>query len=214
MNRTFRSICQGLLILAAVTVLPSLLTAAQGTHRTTAELKKDLRATEREYKEFKSLRSKLESAAKQSSNTARKTAIHNFQDFMGECIRRRESDLGSEITIKQHGKMVESGTTDVAKAGAPVPGNKSSKGHGVYESSNGDRLRQLSGMKSIYVGAKNNSLPAIERQTQAFERYAETIGKFGQQLAWGIDGLNNELAKREAAAKAKKQAEQDKLGDN
>jgi len=207
MKRMNKIVAIGLLNLVLLAALPTL---AGATARSTSEIKKDLRATENEYKKFKSLRSKLDSAAKQSSNTARETAVHNLQDFMGECIRRRESDLSDVITIKQHGEMVKSGTTDVAKAGAPVPGNTSAKGQ-VYSSSNADRARQLSGMKSIYVGAKNNSRPAIERQQGAFERYTETIGKFGQQLEWGVKGMSNELAQREADAEAKAKAEKEKV---
>jgi len=209
MKRMTKFVAIGLLNIILIAMLPTVAGAA-GTHRTTSEIKKDLRATEQEYNKFKSLRSKLKSAAKQSSNTARETAVHNLQDFMGQCIGRRESDLGDEITIKQHGKMVESGTTKVAEAGAPVPGSKSAKGQ-VYSSSNADRARQLSGMKSIYVGAKNNSRPAIERQEGAFDRYTETIGKFGQHLEWGINGMSNELARREAEAEAKQKAEQEKV---
>ncbi len=187
------------LVLLAMTFAYLAVLADQGTDRSTAELEKDLRATKREYKEFKSLNAKLESAAKQSANTARETAIHKFQDFMGECIRRREKDLGAEMTIKQHGEMVRSGTTEVAEVGAPVPANNGPRGGGAYDSSNGDRLRQLDNMKSIYVASKNNSRPAIERQTHAFERYTETIGKFGRQLEWAITSLERELEQREAA---------------
>ncbi len=194
-----------LLALAVVALLPTWAAAAQGTHRSDSELKRDLRDTEREFKQYKSLKSKLESSAKQSSNTARETAIHNFQDFMGECIRRREGELGEEITLKQHGKMVKSGTTKVAEVGSPVPVKKSAKGLAVHGTTNSDRLQQLSNMKTLYVSSKNNSRPAIERQEGAFGRYTETIDKFGHQLEWAIDGLTQELAQREAAAQEKQQ---------
>jgi len=169
-------------VLIIVATMTATVWAGQGTHRSSSELKKDLRASNLELKNFKSLQSKLSSSARQSSNAARQSVIANFQEFMGKCIVRREADLGDEITIKQHGKNVTSGTTDVAKAGTPVSVKNSGKGLGVYGTSNGDRMRQLSNMKSIYVGAKNNSRPAIEKQTGAFERYSETVGKFGNQL--------------------------------
>ena len=182
--------------------------AAQGTHRTTPELKKDLRDTNQEFKKYEGLLSKLNSSAKQSSNTARQTAVHNLQDFMGKCIQRREADLGDEITLKQHGKMVKSGTTDVADVGAPVPGNKRAKGSGLYDSSNSHRMSQLSNMKSLYVSAKNNSRPAIERQEGAFDRYLETVGRFGNQLEWAANGLQSESDRREAEAEAEAAAKE------
>ncbi len=196
---------QTLVLVAAVLTLSVPAVAKQGSHRSTRELEKDLRDTQQEYKKYNSLSGKLNSAAKQSSNTARETAVHNFQDFMGECIKRREGELGEVITLKQHGKMVESGTTDVTEVGTPVPAKKGAKGSGVYGTTNGDRLRQLTNMKSLYVSAKNNSRPAIEKQNEAFERHTVTIGKFGSQLEWALNALTQELEQREAEKKDKQE---------
>jgi hypothetical protein len=207
MCQTIR-LTQALVLVAAVLTLSVPAVAKEGSHRSTRELEKDLRDTKQEYKKYQSLSGKLNSAARQSSNTARETAVHNFQDFMGECIKRREGELGQEITLKQHGKMVETGTTDVTEVGTPVPAKKGAKGSGVYGTTNGDRLRQLTNMKSLYVSAKNNSRPAIEKQSQAFERYTETIGKFGSQLEWGMNGLTQELERREAEENEKKEKQE------
>ncbi|MDX2472724.1 MAG: hypothetical protein QNL91_03375 [Candidatus Krumholzibacteria bacterium] len=204
MNR----LTQILVLAAAVLTLSVPAVAKQGSHRTTRELDKDLRATKNEYKEYKSLSSKLKSSAKQSSNTARETAVHKFQDFMGQCIERREGELGEEMTLKQHGKMVESGTTNVTEVGTPVPVKKSAKGSGVFGTTNEDRLRQLTNMKSLYVSAKNNSRPAIEKQNEAFERYSVTIEKFGSQLEWALNGLTEELERREAEKKEKEEQQE------
>jgi hypothetical protein len=198
-----------LILLTAVVALSVPAVAKQGSDRSTRELEKDLRDTKQEYKKYEDLLSKLNSAARQSSNTARETAIHKFQDFMGECIKRREGELGEVMTLKQHGKMVESGTTDVTKVGTPVPVKKSGKGSGVYGTANGDRLRQLTNMKSLYVSAKNNSRPAIEMQDQAFDRYTTTIDKFGSQLTWARDAMTQELERREAEKKEKKDKEEE-----
>ncbi|MFT5234438.1 MAG: hypothetical protein ACI9UQ_002484, partial [Candidatus Krumholzibacteriia bacterium] len=123
--------------LITVATMTATVWADQGSHRSTSELKKDLRATNLELNNFKSFQSKLSSSARQSSNAARQSVIADIQVFIGECIVRREGDLGDEMTIKQHGKDVTSGTTDVAKAGAPVSVKNSGKGLGVYSTSNG-----------------------------------------------------------------------------
>ena len=198
---------QTTMVIIVATVMSVTALAGQGTDRSTGELEKDLRATTQEFKKFQDLESKLTSAAKQSSNTARETAVHNFQDFMGDCIKRREGELGEVMTLKKHGEMVKSGTTKVSEVGSPVPVKKAGKGIGIYNTTDGDRLRQLTNMKSIYVSAKNNSRPAIEKQAQAFERYTETIAKFGQQLQSGINQMSSELDNR--AAEAEKPEEED-----
>ena len=194
MNRLSKFSIIGLLVLILIAMVSAVSWGAPGPERTTNEIEKDLRATQGEIKKFKDLHSKLESAGRQSSNAARQKVIQKLQDFMGECVQRREGDLGEDITIKQHGKMVQSGTTDAALYGKSDPNKKTDQSEVV----NSDRLRQLSGMKSIYVGAKNNSRPAIERQGEAFDRYTETIGKFGQQLEWGANAMTRELEKRSA----------------
>ena len=175
---------------------------AQEAEYSTAQLEKALRETKREYKEYKSLSSKLQSAAKQSSNTSRETVIHKFQDFMGECVVRREGELSKIMTIKRHGEMVTSGTTDVVEVGSPVPTGKNNKELGVYSAPHGNRVRQISNMKALYISAKHNSRLAIERQGDSLERYTVTIDKFGQQLTWAIDWVEAELARQEAVAKA------------
>lgn len=202
-RNTLDRFTQTMVVIGLATVLSASALAGQGTDRSTGELEKDLRATKQEFKKFQSLESKLKSAAKQSSNTARETAVHNFQEFMGDCIKRREGELSEVMTLKQHGKMVKSGTSKVSEVGSPVPVKKAGKGVGIYNTTDGDRLRQLTNMKSIYVSAKNNSRPAIEKQAQAFERYTETIAKFGQQLEWAVNGLTQELDRRDAEKKAK-----------
>jgi hypothetical protein len=210
-RNTFDRFTQTMVVIGLATVLSASALAGQGTDRSTSELEKDLRTTKQEFKKFQSLESKLKSAAKQSSNTARETAVHNFQDFMGDCIKRREGELSEVMTLKQHGEMVKPGTSKVSEVGSPVPVKKAGKGVGIYNTTDGDRLRQLTNMKSIYVSAKNNSRPAIEKQAQAFERYTETIAKFGQQLEWAVNGLTQELDRRDAEEKAKneKKAEED-----
>lgn len=203
--RAFKFSRLSLLTIVLVVAMTTTVWATQGSHRTTRDLKKDLRATRLELKNFDSLQSKLSSSERQSSNAARQSVISKLQKFMGECILRREDELGEEITLKQHGKDVKSGTTDVAKVGTPVSVKNSGRGLGVYSTTNGGRMSQLSYMKSIYVGAKNNSRLAIEKQTGAFERYTATVAKFGQQLQMGINGMNLALDRREAEARAKKE---------
>ena len=204
-KRSQITISRCLLALALLVMLTTTAALAQEADYTPAQLNKALRETKREYKEYKSLKSKLESSARQSSNTARGTAISKFQDFMGECINRREESLDEVMTIKQHGKMVTSGTTSVAEVGSPVKTGKNGKELGVYSSPYGDRVRQLSNMKSLYVSAKNNGRLATEKQGDSLERYTTTINKFGQQLTWAINWLEGELARQEADTKAKEE---------
>jgi hypothetical protein len=185
-------------VLVATTAL-ALATAAgagQGTDRPSAEIEKDLKETKREYRRFEDLQKKLERAARQTANTARVSAIDEFQDFMGDCIIRREQDLGQEITIKQHGEDVTTGTTDVSEVGSPVPGSKRGKGAAVFDGPNAGRLRQLSLMKSLYVSSKNNARPAAEQQTGAWDRYMTTVQRFGDQLVLAISKMEIELDKR------------------
>ncbi len=197
-----------LLVLAVVVMLPASTALAQEADYTTAQLKRALRETNQEYKEFKSLKSKLESAARQSSNTARGTTINKFQNFMGECIKRRQESLGEVMTIKQHGELVTSGTTSVSEVGSPVPTGNNSVEQGIYQAPYGNRVRQLSNMKALYTSAKLNSQLATERQGNSLERYNETIDEFGQQLDGAINWLEGELAKREAEAEAKEAQEE------
>lgn len=197
--QNLRRVLTATALLAAASVL-----AEQGAHRPTSELEKDLKETKREYRRFENLQKKLERAGRQTANTARMSATEEFQTFMGECIVRRERDLGQEITIKQHGEKVTSGTTDVAEVGAPVPGSGRGKGAAVYDSPNAGRLRQLSLMKSLYVSGKNGARPATERQEGAWERYLTTAQRFGDQLVLAISKMEIELDKRQDKEKAKK----------
>ncbi len=200
-----------LLVTALAFIFAAPAALAQESVYNKSQLVKALKETKREYKEFKSLSSKLESAGRQSSNSARGTVTGKIQDFMGECIFRRQEALGEIMTIKQHGQMVTTGTTDVAKAGSPVPTGKNSKELGVYSQPHGDRVRQISNMKSLYTSAKHNARLATERQGDSFERYTKIMDKFGQQLTWAINWIEGELARQEEEAKAKEEAKEKEM---
>jgi len=203
MSNTKKNVTLLICSLVLLMMVPSLVMAGQSSPRSNAELERALRATKKEFKEFKSLQSKLESAGRQSSNASRKKVILELQDFMGKCIQRREAGLGEEITIKQHGEMVKSGTTDAAHHGSKGGDKKSANDH---DPETRKRLNQLSRMKSSYVSTKTSSQPAIERQSGAFERYSKSIDQFGQHLDAGIGYLSVELENREVAAEAKEKA--------
>ena len=171
----------------------------------TKELQNAFRKTEKELKTMKNLEKKLESAARQSSNTARKSTIEKIQDHMATCILRREDNLGQEHTIKMHGGHVTSGTTAAAEVGAPV-GTSSAKTSLAYvEGIKGYLLRQLSLMQSLFIAAKTNQQPAIERQGDSLERYASHTRRFREELERNVIILEAELGNR---AK-KKEAEKD-----
>ena len=166
------------------------------------DLEKAGRETVKELKTLKNLEKKLSSAAKQSSNTARKSAINDLQDHMAKCILRREDNLGQEHTIKMHGGHVSSGTTDAADVGAPVGTSRAKTSLNYVEGIEGYLLRQLSLMQSLYVAAKQNMQPAIERQGDSLDRYAGFVRRFGEELERNTVIIDNELAARAQAAAA------------
>jgi len=162
----------------------------------TKVLKDAFRKTEKELKTMKSLEKKLDSAGRQSSNTARKSAIGNLQDHMATCIIRREENLGQEHTIKMHGGHVQSGTTSAAELGSPVGTSRAKTSLNYVEGIRGYLLRQLSLMQSLFVSAKTNQQPAIERQGDSLERYSSNTRRFREELERNTVILKAELEKR------------------
>lgn len=162
----------------------------------TKELQDAFKKTQKELKTFISLEKKLASAAKQSSNSARKSTIQDIQDHMAKCIIRREDNLGQEHTIKMHGGHVTAGTTSAAELGAPVGTSRAKTSLAYVEGIRGYLLRQLSLMQSLYIGAKTNMQPAMERQGDSLERYASHTRRFREELERNILIMDAELKKR------------------
>ena len=175
----------------------------------TRDLENHLRKTSKELKTMKNLEKKLQSASKQSSNTARKSAINNLQDHMVQCILRREDDLGQDHTIKKHGEEVTTGTTSAAEVGAPVGTSRAKTSLNFKEGIAGMRLRQLSRMQSIFVSAKHNQQPAIEKQGDSLDRYSNQVRKFREELETSISILETELEKRAQQQELKKEQEEE-----
>ncbi len=171
----------------------------------TRDLESHLRKTSKELKTMKNLEKKLESAARQSSNTARKSTINDLQDHMASCIIRREDDLGQDHTIKMHGQEVTSGTTSAAEVGAPVGTSRAKNSLNFKEGIAGLRLRQLSRMQSIFVSAKHNKQPAIEKQGESLDRYTTQVRRFREELEASISILEAELEKRAREQELKKE---------
>jgi hypothetical protein len=171
----------------------------------TRDLESHLRKTTKELKTMKNLEKKLESAARKSSNTARKSTINDIQDHMAHCILRREDDLGQEHTIKMHGEHVTSGTTSAAEVGAPVGTSKAKTSLNFKEGIAGLRLRQLSRMQNIFVSAKHNKQPAIEKQGESLDRYTTQVRRFREELETSISILETELEKRARESELKKE---------
>jgi hypothetical protein len=171
---------------------------------TTRDLEKALRETSKELETFIKLESKLASAAKQSSNTGRKSVLNDIQDHMGKCILRREDNLGQEHTIKMHGGHVVAGTTGAAEVGAPVGTSRAKTSLNYVEGIEGYLLRQLSLLQSLFVAASQNLQPASERQGDALDRYAGFTRRFREELERNEMILQGELAKRAQAAAAAK----------
>jgi hypothetical protein len=175
----------------------------------TRDLENHLRKTSKELKTMKNLEKKLQSASKQSSNTARKSAINNLQDHMVQCILRREDDLGQDHTIKKHGEAVTAGTTSAAEVGAPVGTSVAKTSLNYKEGIAGLRLRQLSRMQSIFVSAKHNQQPAIEKQGDSLDRYSNQVRKFREELETSVSILESELEKRAQQQELKKEQEEE-----
>jgi len=166
---------------------------------TAAQADEDLSKSERELKQMKDLQRKMKSAGRESSNSTRQKLSETLRGHMVDCIIRREDDLGMEHTIKKHGETTTSGTTDAAKAGAPVgtSSSKQAKNLNLMDGPNADRLRQMSRMQSIFVSTQKIARPAIEKQGDSFDRYMEKLGKFEQQLQLWTNDLQVELESRE-----------------
>jgi hypothetical protein len=173
----------------------------------TRDLERALKETNKELKTFRNLEKKFDSAARQSSNTARKSAINDIQDHMGKCILRREDNLGLEHTIKMHGGHVVAGTTDAADVGAPVGTSRAKRSLDYVEGIEGYLLRQLSRLQSIFIAAMNNKQPAIEKQGDSLERYAGFTRRFREELERNVMILEGELANRAAAQEQAKAEE-------
>lgn len=165
----------------------------------TRDLEKALRETSKELKTFKGLEKKLTSAAKESSNTSRKTVLNDIRDHMAKCILRREDNLGQEHTIKMHGGHVVAGTTGAAEVGAPVGTSRAKTSLNYVEGIEGYLLRQLSLMQSLFVAASQNLQPAIERQGESLDRYAGFTRRFREELERNEMILQGELANRAQA---------------
>ena len=166
----------------------------------TRDLEKALSKTKKELKTFVSLEKKLDSAGKQSSNTARKSVLTDIQDHMAKCITRREDDLGQEHTIKMHGEYVTEGTTSAAEVGAPVGTSRAKTSLLYVEGIEGYRLRQLSLMQSLFVATAQNLQPAIDRQGESLDRFASFTRRFREELERNQMILEGELKKRDQAA--------------
>jgi len=173
----------------------------------TRDLENHLRKTSKELKTMKNLEKKLESAGRQSSNSARKSTINDIQDHMGSCILRREDDLGQDHTIKKHGEMVTKGTTSAAEVGSPVGTSTAKTSLQYKEGIAGLRLRQLSRMQSIFVSATHNMQPAIEKQGESLDRYTTQVRKFRKELETSVSILETELEKRAREQEMKKEQE-------
>ena len=171
----------------------------------TRDLEAHLRKTSDELKTMENLERKLESAARQSSNSARKSSINKLQDHMAQCIFRRETDLGQDHTITQHGQYVKSGTTSAVEVGTPVNTGRGGSSLSTKEGIAGLRLRQLSRMQSLFVSARSNQQMAIEKQGDALGRYATNVQRFREELERSKGILESELEKRAREQEAKKE---------
>jgi len=198
-----------LLAVACAALLAGVARAQDPQPRTTTELRRDLKETEREIKTIQDLQRKLTSAGRESSNTARHSAVDELREHMGDCIVRREDALGMEHTIKMHGQAVKGGTTEAAEVGAPVGTSRSKqvKNLTMNDGPNADRLRRLSMLQSLYVSAVKIERSAVEKQGDAYDSYLAKVARFEKELVAGRDALAAELAEREPAPAGEEEKE-------
>jgi len=190
-------------------VTATLVQAQDAKPRSTNDLKSDLRNSEHELKKMQDLQRKMKSAGRESSNSTRQKLSEQLREHMVECILRREDDLGMEHTIKRHGETTTSGTTSAAEAGAPVGTSSSKQAKNLYnmDGPNADRMRQMSRMQSIYVSTQKSVRSAVEKQSDAFDRYMGDLVGFEGQLQLWVSDLQTELDTR---AEADKKAQEDR----
>jgi hypothetical protein len=201
-----------LLVAFCLTLLATTLVQAadDAKPRSTTELKSDLRKSEQELKKMQDLQRKMKSAGRESSNSTRQKLSESLREHMVNCILRREDDLGMEHTIMKHGETTTSGTTSAAEAGAPVGTSSSKQTKNLYnmDGPNADRMRQMSRMQSIYVSTQKSVRSAVEKQSDAFDRYmGDLVGFEGQLQLWASDLQTDLDSREEADRKAKEDIE-------
>jgi len=181
---------------------------------TTKDINYHMKKTYKELKKMQELEKKLVAAGQQSSNSARNSVINDIQDLMGQCILRREDELGQAHTIQMHGGHAVSGTTDAADVGAPVGASNSNSALNYVEGIAGYRLRQLSVMQSLFVAAAQSMQPAIEKQSDALDRYTKYTRRFREELERAYDFMVAELEKRDWNQEEKAAEEEEDNSDH
>jgi hypothetical protein len=100
---------------------------------------------------------------------------------------------------------VVSGTTGAAEVGAPVGTSRAKNSLDYVEGIAGYRLRQLSLMQSLFIAGQQNMQPAIERQGDSLDRYANFTRRFREELERNHMIIEGELENRARAKEQEKE---------
>ncbi|RKZ13636.1 hypothetical protein DRQ50_10180 [bacterium] len=146
---------------------------------------------------------KLESAGRHSNNANRRSVMADLLEHMLEVIYDREDMLSQNHTIKQHGKDVETGLTDAAEVGTPIPNKKTRRRVRKGEAEEHPAaLRRLTRMQTIIISAKRIEVMAANKQADSFETFTSLCSEFADILRTEEAVVLNEMTRREQDAAA------------
>ena len=195
MTRLATAVCAAGLLLAATTA------AAEYADRATSDLQAEQRRVEGELATFRDLETKLARSERQSSNTARAAVVDGLQQHMIDIVLRREDALGVEHTIIRHGQP-PSEPTAAAEVGTPMADKETRRRMSKGTSDKSAAFLRMSRMQGQVVSGERISRQAIEKQEGAFATYTAIVADFGNVLESERRGLQAELDRRAAAARA------------
>lgn len=154
-------------------------------------LKREIQQKERQLKTFESALRKLKAAARQTSNSAARSAAERTESVMREVIRYEEQKLGEDSLIKQHGQDV-----------ATVPTNELTEGNAVrtrnrrrYElpPDTPPEYIRLVRLQDIYATCQTLKEHAIARSGEAPERYGNLTREFADLMREDLAALQAKL---------------------
>lgn len=172
---------------------------AEYEDRATGDLQAEVRTCERELATFRDYEARLARAERQSSNTARASVIDGLQQHMIDVVLRREDALGVEHTVIRHGQP-PTGPTSAAEVGTPMSNKETRRRMSRGTSTKSPAFLRLSRLQGQVVSGERIYRQAVEKQNGAFATYTAIVADFGAVLESELQGLRNELARREQEA--------------
>jgi hypothetical protein len=174
---------------------PAVAAAAQ-EGLTPAEEKRIIREIdqkERELARFRAQIRKLESAARRSSNSSRRSAVEALESTMGETIVAAEEALGEDYRITKHGSDVDQVRTwELEQSKGVRTRNR------IWISQGGENAPppaylRLMRQQAIFVSCKTVREQAIAAQNGVLDRYSSLVEEFALLLEDEIVELRAQL---------------------